>query len=44
MEALFPEVLIRFLKGKPTTLFMLACGALVKNKDSFKGLIKSSGL
>ena len=41
---LFPPSLILFLKERSTTLFMLACGALIKSKESYSDLIASAAL
>jgi hypothetical protein len=38
MKVLFPPVLVTYLQPKATTLFMLCCGALVRERDSFTGL------
>ena len=38
MESLFPPILRSFLRYKELTLFMLSCGALIRQKDSFQAL------
>jgi hypothetical protein len=38
MESLFPPALSGFLGSKELTIFMLACGALVRVETSFKAL------
>jgi hypothetical protein len=42
MKAMFPPVLASFLKTRHTTLFMLACGALVTNAESYSHLTQSA--
>jgi hypothetical protein len=42
MTAIFPETIISFFKGRSTSLFMLACGALVKTEESYSDLTDSA--
>lgn len=42
MASLLPESLVAFLKKRPTTMFMLACGALIKSKESYSDLTDSA--
>ena len=41
MDVLFPPVLVEYLKPKACTMFVLACGALVRMPSSFSDLIKA---
>jgi hypothetical protein len=38
ITTLFPPVLVSYLRPETTTLFMLCCGALVRERNSFGGL------
>jgi hypothetical protein len=40
MDALFPLVMVEYLKPKVCTMFVLACGALVHMLESFANLVK----
>jgi hypothetical protein len=40
MNALLPPVLASYLQPKPCTMFVLACGALVREKQAFSDLQK----
>jgi hypothetical protein len=39
MDALFPPSLASYLKPKATTVFLLACGAAVREANSFNALV-----
>ena len=39
MESLFPPALSNFLRLKEVTVFMLACGALIREKGSFDDIV-----
>jgi hypothetical protein len=39
---LFPPGLMSFLDGADVTLWMMSCGGLVKNSESYVDLVESS--